>query len=250
VKNILSLTGKDGLKMQEFKTHITVDIHDVDSNGVARASSLMKYIQSAAQTQLTENGMSYDQLRAINKAFILSKITIEFNETVRAYEPLTATTFPCNSRGYTFLRCYKLERDGKTVGRAVAAWALIDTESRSLVRVNDFDLGLSTYDPLDIPETRIVIPDDIKTVGTYNVTYADTDQNNHMNNTRYPDMYSEFLPLSGKRIERITISYINEAPTKDTLTVKRAEAGECYYFRTVRRDGKVNSEAEIRLTDI
>ena len=236
--------------MQEFKTHLTVDIHDVDSNGVTRASALMRYIQSAAQTQLTENGMSYDNLKAMNRAFILSKITIEFNETIRAYEPLTATTFPCNSRGYTFLRCYKLEKDGRTVGRAVAAWALIDTESRSLVKVNDFDLGLDTYDPLDIPSTRIVIPSDIKTVGTYNVTYADTDQNNHMNNTRYPDMYSNFLPLSGKRIERITISYMNEAPTMDSLTVQRAEACGCYYFRTIRSDGKVNSEAEIKLTDI
>lgn len=236
--------------MQEFKTHLTVDIHDVDRNGVARASALMRYIQSAAQTQLTENGMSYDQLRAMNRAFLLSKITIELSETVRAYEPLVATTFPCNSRGYTFLRCYKLEKDGRTVGRAVAAWALIDTESRALVRVNDFDLGLDTYDPLDIPQTRIVIPSDIRTVGTYTVTYADTDQNDHMNNTRYPDMYSNFLPLSGKRIERITISYMNEAPTGDALTVQRAEAMGTYYFRTLRSDGKVNSEAEIRLTDI
>jgi acyl-ACP thioesterase len=236
--------------MQEFKTKLTVDIHDVDANGVARASALMKYIQSAAETQLTEHGMSFDELRTRKRAFILSKITIEFNETIRAYEPLTATTFPCNSRGYTFLRCYKLEKDGRVVGRAVAAWALIDTESRALVKVNDFDLGLETYDPLDIPATRIIIPSDIKPVGTYRVTYSDTDQNNHMNNTRYPDMYSDFLPLSGKRIERITISYMNEAPTKETLTVERAEANGSYYFRTIREDGKVNSEAEIRLTDI
>jgi acyl-ACP thioesterase len=236
--------------MQEFKTKLTVDIHDVDANGVARASALMKYIQSAAETQLTEHGMSFDELRGRKRAFILSKITIEFNETIRAYEPLTATTFPCNSRGYTFLRCYKLEKDGRVVGRAVAAWALIDTESRALVKVNDFDLGLETYDPLDIPATRIIIPSDIKPVGTYRVTYSDTDQNNHMNNTRYPDMYSDFLPLSGKRIERITISYMNEAPTKENLTVERAEANGSYYFRTIREDGKVNSEAEIRLTDI
>lgn len=241
---------KDGKEMQEFKTHLNVDIHDVDRNGVARASALMRYIQSAAQSQLTENGMSYDALRAMNRAFLLSKITIELNEAVRAYEPLVATTFPCNSRGYTFLRCYKLEKDGRTVGRAVAAWALIDTESRSLVRVNDFDLGLDTYDPLDIPQSRIVIPSDIRTVGAYNVTYADTDQNNHMNNTRYPDMYSNFLPLSGKRIERITISYMNEAPAGDLLTVQRAEAMGAYYFRTLRSDGKINSEAEIRLTNV
>ena len=236
--------------MQEFRTNLIVDIHDVDANGVARASALMKYIQSAAQTQLTVNGMSYDTLKGTNKAFILSKITIEFNETIRAYEPICATTYPCNSRGYTFLRCYKLEKDGKTVGRAVAAWALVDTQSRALIRVNDFDLGLETYDPLDIPSSRIVIPSDIETVGTYRVTYADTDQNNHMNNTRYPDMYSDFLPLSGKRIERITISYMNEAPTKELLTVQRTEMNGCFYFRTIRADGKVNSEAEIKLTDI
>ena len=236
--------------MQEFKTNLVVDIHDVDVNGVARASALMKYIQSAAQTQLTVNGMSYDTLKANGRAFILSKITIEFSETLRAYQPICATTFPCTSRGYTFLRCYKLEKDGVTVGRAISAWALIDTENRSLVKVNDFDLGLETYAPLDIPSSRIVIPADIETVGTYSVTYADTDQNNHMNNTRYPDMYSNFLPLNGKRIERITISYMNEAPSGDLLTVQRAEADSIYYVRTIRSDGKINSEAEIKICDI
>ena len=236
--------------MKDFRTNLTVDIHDVDANGAARASALMKYIQSAAQTQLTSNGMSYDELRLRGRAFILSKITMEFNETIRAYEPLTAITFPCKSRGYTFLRCYKLEKDGRTVGRAVSAWALIDTETHGLVKVNDFELGLETYDPLDMPSARIVIPADIATVGAYSVTYADTDQNNHMNNTRYPDMYSNFLPLRGKRIERITISYMNEAPSGDLLTVQRAEANGCFYFRTLRSDGKINSEAEIRLADI
>ena len=236
--------------MNDFRTKLTVDIHDVDFNGVARASALMRYIQGAAQTQLTENGMSYDQLKERKRAFILSKITMEFVESIRAYEPLTAVTFPCKSRGYSFLRCYKLERDGVTVGRAIAVWALVDTSCHGLVRVNDFDLGLDTYDPIDIPSPRIVIPSDIKTVGTYDVTYADTDQNRHMNNTRYPDMYASFLPLDGMRIETVSISYLNEAPMGEHLTVQRAEANGRFYFRTLRSDGKVNSEAEIRLTDI
>ena len=236
--------------MQDFRTNITVDIHDVDYNGVCRASALMKYIQGAAQSQLTERGMSYDKLREKKRAFILSRIKIEFTETVRAYEPLTAITFPCNSRGYSFLRCYKLKRDGITIGRAVSAWALIDTDTHGLVRVNDFDLGLETYDPLDMPMPRIVIPADVCEVGKYNVTYADTDQNRHMNNTRYPDMYSNFLPLDKKRIESITISYLNEASIGDTLTVQRAFQNGMYYFRTISRNGKINTEAEIKLTDI
>ena len=236
--------------MQDFRTNLTVDIHDVDFNGVARTSALMKYIQSAAQTQLTENGLSYDELREKNKAFILSKIKIEFTESPRAYEPLTAITFPCNSRGYSFLRCYKLKKDGVTIGRAVSVWALVDTETRALVRVNDFDLGLETYDPLDIPLSRIVMPANLSAIGTYTVTYGDTDQNMHMNNTRYPDMYSNFLPMDGKRIESITISYQSEAKFGETLTVMRGECDGLYYFRTVAENGKINTEAEIKLADI
>jgi len=236
--------------MQDFRTNLVVDIHDVDFNGVARTSALMKYIQSAAQTQLTENGMSYDVLKERKRAFILSRIKIEFTESPRAYEPLTAITFPCNSRGYSFLRCYKLKKDGITIGRAVSVWALVDTETHALVRVNDFDLGLETYDPLDIPLSRIVMPADLSVIGEYKVNYGDTDQNMHMNNTRYPDMYSNFLPMNKKRIETITISYQNEAKLGESLKVMRGECDGLYYFRTVCESGKINTEAEIKLSDI
>ena len=236
----------------EFRTHLIADIHDVDHNGVVRTSSLMKYIQSAAQTQLTLNGMSYDQLKDMKRAFILSRIKIEFTEPVRAYENLTAVTYPCDSRGYSFLRCYALENDGVTIGRAVSIWALIDTETRALVKVNDFELGLETHKPHALALSRFTMPSSIREVGTYTVNYGDVDQNCHMNNTRYPDMYSNFLPLDGKRIRTISINYQNEAPRGEKLKVERADGidGYTYYFRTIREDGKVNTEAEILLEDI
>ena len=236
----------------EFRTHLIADIHDVDHNGVVRTSSLMKYIQSAAQTQLTLNGMSYDQLKDMKRAFILSRIKIEFTEPVRAYENLTAVTYPCDSRGYSFLRCYALEKDGMTIGRAVSIWALIDTETRALVKVNDFELGLETHEPHTLALSRFTLPASIREVGTYTVNYGDIDQNCHMNNTRYPDMYSNFLPLDGKRIRTISINYQNEAPRGEKLRVERADGidGYTYYFRTIREDGKVNTESEIVLEDI
>lgn len=236
----------------EFKTNLTVDIHDVDHNGIARTSSLMRYIQSAAQTQLTVNGMSYDELRRINRGFILSRMKMEFIEPVKAYEPVTAVTYPCESRGYSFLRCYALEKNGRTIGRAVSIWALIDTETRELVKVNDFELGLDTHEPHSLALTRFTVPSNMREVGTYTVNYGDLDQNCHMNNTRYPDMYSNFLPLDGKRIRTISINYHNEAPKGARLRVELAEGldGNTYYIRTLREDGKINSEAEILLENI
>ncbi len=236
--------------MEKYAKQIIVDIHDVDFNGVAKASSLLKYAQLTAQSQLTENGLSYEELKNQNRAFIISKIKIEFTVPVRAFEVLTSITFPCESRGFTFLRCYKLKKGDETVARAVSLWALVDTQSHSLVRVNDFKLGLETFTPLALTMDRFIIPGNIEEVGTYRVNYGDVDQNQHMNNTRYPDMYANYLPLKDKFIKEITINYLNEAPAGDTLTVFRSFCDNVYYFRTVRSDGKINTEAELKLAEI
>lgn len=235
----------------KFKKTIDVDAHDVDYNGIARVSSLMRYIQTAAQDQLTANGMSYEQLRDMKRAFLLSRIKMEFTESVRTYDRLTAISYPCESRGFSWLRCYALEKDGRTIGRAVSIWALVDTETRGLIKVNDFALNLPTHAPHSLALTRFTLPAEILDVGTYTVNYGDLDQNGHMNNTRYPDMYSNFLPLDNRRIRTISINYFNEAPKGERLLVQRAISSDgIYYIRTLRADGKINSEAEIELADI
>ena len=234
----------------EYRMKTEVDVHDVDFNGVAKTSSIMRYIQTAAQCQLTDGGMSYDNLKERNRAFILSRLKLEVLKPLRAYAPITAVTYPCESRGYSFLRCYALESEGEIVARAISVWALIDTESKSLVKVNDFNLGLPTLPQNGLILSAMKLPTTITDVGGYGVHYGDVDQNRHMNNTKYPDMYSNFLPLNGKMIRSITINYANEAQIGEKLRVLRAEDKGLYYFRTMRSDGKVNSEAEIELCDI
>ena len=234
----------------EYRMKCEVDVHDVDYNGIAKTSSIMKYIQTAAQCQLTEGGMSYDNLRKRNRAFLLSRIKLEVLRPLPAYTPLTAITYPCESRGYSFLRCYALECDGEIVARAISVWALIDTEKRGLVRVNDFDLGLPVLPQNDLVLGAMKMPTTLTDIGGYGVHYGDVDQNMHMNNTKYPDMYSNFLPLSGRMIKSVTINYSNEAPIGEKLRVQRADVDGIFYFRTLRSDGMINSEAQIELCDI
>ena len=63
-------------------------------------------------------------------------------------------------------------------------------------------------------------------------------------------MYATFLPMDGKRIRSLSISYRAEAPMGETLRVLRAYEDGVYYLRTVREDGKTNTEAEIVLAEI
>jgi len=236
--------------MNGFRVKTAVNVHDVDYNGIAKTSAIMRYIQTAAQSQLTENGMSYDKLKERGRAFILSRFKLEVLKPLIADTPLTAITFPCESRGYSFLRCYALEENGITVARAISVWALINTDNHGLVRVNDFELGLPTLPPLDLILNPMKLPSAVAEVGAYGVHYGDVDRNKHMNNTAYPDMYSSFLPMEGKMIRSLAINYQNEARLGEKLSVQRAFENGLYYFRTVRTDGKINSEAQIELVEI
>ncbi len=240
-------------KMQtesKYSYELEADIHDMDFNGVARASSVLRYIQTAAQNQLTENGMSYDNLISRGLAFIISRMKLEIYKPIKVYDKLVATSFPCHSRGFIFPRCYTLSREGEIIARATSSWALINTEKHSLVRTADFDLPLVTSDPLDMELTHERFPDGLEPCGTYTVSYQDIDQNRHLNNTKYADMFSNFVPLDKKRITSLDISYKNEARWKETLEVLRASVGDKIYVRTVKPDGKINAEAIITVSDL
>ena len=234
----------------EYRIKTEVDVHDVDFNGIAKTSSIMRYIQTAAQCQLTDIGLSYDNMRKLNRAFILSRIKLEIYKELPAYTPLTAITYACESRGYSFIRCYGLECDGEIVARGISVWALIDTESHALVKVNDFALDVPLLPKNELVLSAMKLPSTLIDVGGYGVHYGDVDQNKHMNNTKYPDMYSNYMPMENKRIHSITINYSNEAPIGEKLRVQRAIENGYYYFRTIRSDGKINSEAQIELCDI
>lgn len=236
--------------MKDYRIKKAVALHDVDFNSVARTSAILQYLQSAAEAQLTENGMSYDSLKDRRRAFILSKIRLEVTAPLHVGAPISVITFPSDSRGYTFLRCFALECGGEVVARAASLWALIDTGSRSLVRVEDFNLGLPTLPPIDLIPKRIKLPDNMSAVGEYVVRYSDIDRNEHMNNTKYLDVYSHFLPMENRMIKEVTVSYMNEAKMCDALTVLRGEYGGAYYFRTLLPDGRVNSEAEITVREL
>lgn len=236
--------------MKPFRISTEVNTHDVDFNGIAKTSSILRYLQSAAQGQLTANDMSYDALIAKKKAFILSRITLEILKPLREATPLSAISFPCESRGYSFIRCYGLESDGEPVARAISVWALVNTDTRSLVKASDFDLSLPCLPPIDLALEHIRLPKTMSEIGRYGVRYGDVDRNMHMNNTKYPDMYSNFLPMKNKMIKRISINYANEAPIGERLSIHMANDNDIYYFRTIKEDNSINSEAKLELIDI
>ena len=89
---------------------------------------------------------------------------------------------------------------------------------------------------------------------TPDMGYSILDYNGHMNNTYYADILCDCVPELGAgthRVESFRIHYNKEAPLGDILTINGAnpEQGK-YIFRSVKTNGEINIDAEIRLTEL
>ena len=231
----------------------TVDSHGVDFNGVARTSTLMHFMQECACAHITACGSSAKALRASGRAFLLSRFSAGFYEAVKPYTTLAVETWACESRGFSFNRCYRVLNGERVVAEASSVWALVDIESRRPIRVSDFetDLGCDKMLTLELP-TRICSPktECMRLRDEHTVSYRELDENLHMNNTYYSDMLCDTLDMRGKRIYKMSINFLNEAKHHDCLNIYACEQKEDLFFKSIRSDGKINIEAQITLGEI
>ena len=228
--------------------------HDTDFNLTATPSALLTFMQETANHHLDAMGMPLDEIRDTRGVgFILSKLAMQVYAPLHAYDKIDVETWVGDDRGFRFHRAFRILRDNETIAEALTVWGLIRLSDHSLVRVEDFD---APFQPEALPEmkipARIRFPlDPLLDRGVRTVRYSDADYNEHMNNTRYPNMLCDFLPdMHGKFLTSINLSYVNEAQLGETLHGYARQDGDVWYVRTVRENGDTNAEARITLTDL
>ena len=235
-----------------------VMVHMSDANRICRAADLMRFMQEAATRQLEALGPNLTTLQSQGRAFIMSRISIDFPAPVYTFDTVQCTTWPCaSSRGACFDRHFEIFCGEETVARAASQWAFLDYQNQKLLRVEDADVYFTRDEVVTTTlPLRFRIPKDaiLTAGGEKTVRYSDIDTNRHLNNTHYCDLYCDHLPMDGKRIAALSIAFQKEAPLGETVTVLRTEEPDengIYYFRTVRQsDGAVNTEAMVRMTNL
>ncbi len=248
-------------KRTRYTLQDTVGIHMTDADGICRAADTLRLMQDAAMAQLEAYGPTRSDLDTQEQAFILSRISMEFSRPLYAYDRVRTVTWPSlSSTGVTFDRLYTIEKEGSAgeyvpVAAAVSQWALMDRASGRPLRVSEHLLGYEGEGTVSVSlPARVRIPKDASLVilGQKEIRYSDIDQNRHLNNTHYPALFCDFLPMEGMRVSAMSISFLREAPLGEVLTVMGTEAPDdqrCFYLRTLRAsDGAVNAEAVVKMT--
>ena len=233
----------------KYTENFKIKWHDTDAQRHVRPSEILVYMQETANLHLENMGPSLDALRDDKHlAFILSKIKLVFHAPLHAYDEIRVRTWTCDSRGFTFNRCFDIHRGDELIAEAISFWALVDISEKKLVRCEGFDLGIEPDAPLDIQvPRRIKQPTgELKTLGTREIRYSDIDYNMHMNNTKYPNMLCDFMPIEKVAdIREMTLEFLHEYTLADTLTVQGAVEGDRYYFKTLSSTGDVCLISEV-----
>lgn len=231
-----------------------INSHDTDFNRVVSASGIMRYMQDCSNCHMEGEPPSYNDLYDSGLAFVLSRLRLSIYFPLYSHDEITAQTWACKSSGVSFNRCYRLLKDDAIVAEAVTVWGLLDLNTHRLRRVDSIELGYASGEMLELDSpARLRIPKDaaMVLVGEHRVHYGEADINRHLNNTHYPDMYCDFIPnMAGNRVTSMGISFISEAPLGEQLKIYMADYDGTYYFRSVKEDGSVNSEAEIIIEEI
>ncbi len=108
-------------------------------------------------------------------------------------------------------------RTGEELVNSVTAYALVDPETKRLLRPKVFlQLGIQSQEDkvssCPDPE-RLKLPGQMESAGHWAVRPSDTDWNNHLNNAAYLDILSDFLP-QGVGIERlglVSVCFLSQA---------------------------------------
>lgn len=233
---------------QKYRVHE----YETDAGFLARPSSVLRYLMETASLQGETTGPSHDELRKTGRAFYVSRMYLRLFRPVRRWDEVTAETWPCESRGVSFRRCFRLRRGEEILAEVDSVWALVDRINGKICRVTDLSGGY-LEGPFDAPlgdgkSMHLVIPPDmpLTRAGTFFVGYPVVDANRHMNNCAYADLLCSFLPMEGKRVAECCLHFCAEAPEGEELTVLSAPDGNGgTLFRTLRKDGGVNLEARI-----
>ena len=210
---------------KELKTRI--ESCEVTPEGNARISTLFRIFQKIAGDDLDSAGLTYNALRECGIVFVLTKMSIEFMDDIKVYDEIDVITRPRGCKGAAYTRDYDVFCQGKRVAYCTSQWVIIDFNTRKILRpatiAEKFLLkdDLEDIYPIDLKKFRLKA-EELSKIDTRKIYYSQLDQNQHMNNTFYPDIVLDYLPAALKsdtKGKKLTIQYTTEITAGEEMEI-------------------------------
>lgn len=201
-----------------------LDIGQIDSRHMARPSAIVDFMQDIATRHAGVMGISGEELEKKNCFWVLSRLKYTLNRPLYFYEKLRVTTIPRKLRGASWYRDFVFETEDGVVGNAVTVWAIVDLETRRLVRPQSLGMNFTEQDTGQTEMLRALRAENLEPCFDRVVRYSDIDVNCHLNNVKAVDILSDTFGLeddTARWVSQLQVNYISESICGTKLSLMR-----------------------------
>lgn len=204
--------------------NIVICSYDVLPDGTIKPSALQRYFQQIALEDIASQGATYNALRELSMVFVITKLRIDFLQTLRSGDSIVLRTFPYKTEGVTFFRAFEIYKNGSLAVLADSRWVLINYQKRTILRPSDLPFPLAQSVPsAELPPIpRRIIQKTAEHTATRTVCLTEVDENKHLNNCVYADYILDHAPIDicNHKIKAMCILFEHEAYLGDLLEIR------------------------------
>lgn len=222
---------------RQYSDFIEIRAFDCDMTKRIAVSPILKYMEEIADKHCSELGYSYDVLLNDGVVFLLTSVQIKIHRAPMLREKVKITTWQRCIKGVQFIRDTEfLDEQGNTLIEATCGWILADPVNHKIKRPTDYKMGqvVNSQPERELfgsGRVKISVSEEKEKVANRTVVFSDVDYNNHLNNTRYADIISDFIPNLGKDVEisEIDLVFAGEAYLGEDIEIFRAKIEDNIY---------------------
>ena len=207
-----------------YEMDLKVRFSDCDSEKNLTYNGIVNCFQDCTNRNSETLGVGLDYLNGKNKAWIMLFWQIVINRRPVFNEEVKVATWATGFQGFMGERNFTLkDEDGNMLVCANSYWLYMDTKSGRPSKIPPEEAEKYSIGPkLDIPDIgmKLRMPEDAEQIDTIQIRKHYIDVYQHMNNGRYIELASDYLP-DGIDVKQICCQYKKQIKKDEIVTIYR-----------------------------
>lgn len=214
-----------------FNTETKIYFGQCDGKKMLHLSQVLQYCADLATEDFHQRGISRDRMISNGFAMLVSRSAFRIHRMPVETDEIVITTREEKPEAIQLVRSYDFKtKDGEQLISGKSLWLFAHPETRAIIPVSKFPFREPNTLVLehDCPNPgKIKIPENMVKFGEQKILPSHIDGNNHLTNSKYADLATDFLPAEfyQKPIKDFRLNYCKEAYLGDTVEIYGAVEG-------------------------
>ncbi|NBC26708.1 MAG: hypothetical protein GVY08_07600 [Bacteroidetes bacterium] len=238
------------MPVSKHQDSINIRSYEAGPDGAVTLPHIANYFQESAGRHAHQLDLDISDLQEKGATWVLYRMHIKVDQFPRRWEDVTVNTWPSSGDGVRAFRDYELtNKSGQQLAVGVSQWMILNTSTRRPMRmprhIVELNLGVTSHllpaDKQPFPDIDTVDHELSVPVGLY-----DIDMNHHVNNVRYIEWMTGYLPdslIKKAKCREISIQFHKEAVAGWPIRVITKDLGNRSLLHNIlNTDGELLAE--------